>query len=98
MTGLPLLSTPLDTYHTVHGLINLDREVQGDDLDRMEAAMTLVSENIDLEWLGKQCQVSRVKRLSPPSVPLSAIRKSPCRKQEDCATRRKRTENHFVLR
>lgn len=67
LTGLPLLSTSMDTFHTIHCLINLNREVQTDDVARMDAAMTLVSEHLDLKWLDKQCQVPRAKRLSPPA-------------------------------
>lgn len=67
LTGLPLLGTGMDTFHTIHSLINLNREVQTDDLGRMDAAMSLVSEHLDLKWLDKQCQVPRAKRLSPPA-------------------------------
>lgn len=67
LTGLPVLSTAMDTYHCAHALSKLNREVQPDDLQRMESAMTLVSQSLDLKWLAGQCQVPRAKRLSPPA-------------------------------
>ncbi len=67
LAGLPILTTSLDTFHGAQALAKLNREVQPDDLQRMESAMTLVSESLDLEWLDSQCQIKRAKRLSPPA-------------------------------
>lgn len=67
LTGLPLLYTEIDTYQAAYQLSHLNREVQIDDLGRMEAAMHLVSESLDLEWFKQQCQIKRATRLAPPA-------------------------------
>lgn len=67
LTGLPLMHSDMDTYNSAYALSNLNREAQSDDLSRMDSAMTLVSESLDLPWLEQQCQVARANRLSPPA-------------------------------
>lgn len=65
--GLPLLSTPHDTFATATALSNLNRIVQPDDQARMQRVVSLVSEYLDLEWLETICEKERKARLSPPA-------------------------------
>lgn len=66
-TGLPFLTSRFDTYRTAFALSKLNKEVQADDLSRMEAVMNDIAAHVDLGWLDQQCQVKRVRRLSPPA-------------------------------
>ncbi|KZX77520.1 phosphate acetyltransferase [Oleiphilus sp. HI0009] len=65
--GLPLLSTPTDTFRTAAALANLNRVVQVDDEARMRQVVSMVSEHLDLEWLAQVCAKERKSRLSPPA-------------------------------
>ncbi|ARU56552.1 MAG: phosphate acetyltransferase [Pseudomonadales bacterium] len=66
-TGLPVLSTHLDTYVTAQLLSQMNHEVPVNDLDRIETVMDLVAHSIDAEWLKAKCALQKAPRLSPPA-------------------------------
>ena len=66
-TGLPLLISDKDTFHTASALTTMNSEVRIDDIDRMEQVVSVVSEHIDIEWLKNRCATERATRLSPPA-------------------------------
>lgn len=66
-TGLPLLTTTMDTYFTAHGLAGMDTSVPMDDEERVEKVMQATAEGIDAEWLREHLSVDREPRLSPPA-------------------------------
>ena len=65
--GLPLISTPSDTFKTAALLSDLNQDVQEDDVQRIQAVMSNVAEYLDLEWLAAICEKERKTRLSPPA-------------------------------
>ncbi len=67
LTGLPLLMSARDTFHTASALTTMNNEVRADDIDRMEQVVTVVSEHIDIDWLRTRVGVQRAARLSPPA-------------------------------
>src|SRR5690554_1537062 len=66
-TGLPVLSSPANTYETAHMLANLSNAIPTDDLDRVEKAMEAVATKIDTDWLQEHLRVEVQSRLSPPA-------------------------------
>lgn len=66
-TGLPMLTTPMDTYNTAHCLAGMDTVVPPDDIERIEKVMQTTAEGIDAEWLRERLSVEREPRLSPPA-------------------------------
>ncbi|MDX1590070.1 MAG: phosphate acetyltransferase [Oleiphilaceae bacterium] len=66
-TGLPVLSTPLDTYHSAYRLARMDTSVPEDDRERLEQVMESTAEEIDADWLREHLQIEREPRLSPPA-------------------------------
>jgi len=66
-TGLPVMSTPMDTYHTAYELSQMDTAVPADDLDRIEQVMESTANAIDAQWLKDQLSIDREPRLSPPA-------------------------------
>ncbi|MBK8972224.1 MAG: phosphate acetyltransferase [Hahellaceae bacterium] len=64
-TGLPVLSTQQDTYHTANMLSRLDSEVPVDDYERIESVIHGIVSRIDIDWLAQRVQISRPLRLSP---------------------------------
>lgn len=64
-TGLPLLSTSLDTYATATLLGTMNTEVPMDDMQRIDVVMNAVATALDIEWLRQHCALSRPPRLSP---------------------------------
>lgn len=64
-TGLPIIGTTLDTYHTARQLSRMDNEVPVDDFERIEAVIQAVASQIDIAWLSQRVQVTRPLRLSP---------------------------------
>jgi phosphate acetyltransferase len=67
ITGLPIISTSLDTLSTAQRLLEMNNEVPTDDFHRIEKVMMSVIENVDLDWLQQRCTVKRDRRLSPPA-------------------------------
>ena len=66
-TGVPILTTPMDTYFTAHCLAGMDTSVPMDDTERVEKVMQATAEGIDAEWLRERLSVDREPRLSPPA-------------------------------
>lgn len=66
-TGLPVLSSPSNTYETAHMLANLSATIPIDDPERIEQAMESVATRIDTYWLQEHLKVPRQSRLSPPA-------------------------------
>lgn len=66
-TGLPVMTSTMDTYHTTHCLTSMDIAVPVDDGERIEKVMETTAEAIDAEWLRDQLDVDREPRLSPPA-------------------------------
>lgn len=66
-TGLPVLSSPANTYETAHMLANLSNAIPTDDPDRIEKAMEAVATKIDTDWLKEHLRVEVQSRLSPPA-------------------------------
>lgn len=64
-TGLPILQTGLDTYHTANRLSRMDQEVPCEDHDRIESVISAIASKLDMQWLQARVQVSRPPRLSP---------------------------------
>ncbi|MDX1452701.1 MAG: phosphate acetyltransferase [Oleiphilaceae bacterium] len=67
LTGMPLLLSKRDTFHTASALTTMNSEVRSDDIDRMEQVVSVVSEHIDIDWLKTRCDAERATRLSPPA-------------------------------
>ncbi|MAL98353.1 MAG: phosphate acetyltransferase [Alteromonadaceae bacterium] len=66
-SGLPVLRTGLDTYHTAYRLAEMGTEVPSDDLDRIESVMDAVASHLDTAWLQDRLKIDREPRLSPPA-------------------------------
>ncbi|MCP5161738.1 MAG: phosphate acetyltransferase [Hahellaceae bacterium] len=66
-TGLPVLSTRVDTFTAAQLLSSLDTEVPIDDLDRIEKVMDSVASAINLDWLKARFNLVKEPRLSPPA-------------------------------
>lgn len=66
-SGLPVLRTDLDTYHTAYQLARMGRQVPADDLERIESVMGAVASQLDTDWLQDRLQIDREPRLSPPA-------------------------------
>ncbi len=66
-TGLPLLLSKRDTFHTASELASMNNEVRVDDISRMEEVVSTISEHIDIDWLKTRCEIERAVRLSPPA-------------------------------
>ncbi|WP_077531187.1 phosphate acetyltransferase [Vreelandella utahensis] len=66
-TGLPIMTSSMDTYHTTHCLASMAIAVPVDDTERIEKVMETTAEAIDAEWLRDQLAVDREPRLSPPA-------------------------------
>ena len=66
-SGLPVLGTELDTFHTAHELASMGREVPTDDVERIENVMNAVASQLDTDWLQDRLLVNREPRLSPPA-------------------------------
>lgn len=64
-TGLPVISTQQDTYHTANLLSRLDSEVPVDDHERIESVIHGIVSRIEIDWLAKRVQISRPLRMSP---------------------------------
>jgi phosphate acetyltransferase len=65
--GLPLMTTPHDTFATAIKLSRLENKVTLDDLNRMEDVMSTVADHLDTNWLKQHCEKERATRLSPPA-------------------------------
>lgn len=66
-TGMPVLSTPTNTFETAHMLANLSTSIPIDDRDRIDSAMEAVATRVDVEWLQEHLKVPRQIRMSPPA-------------------------------
>src|SRR5690554_7011740 len=66
-TGLPVLSSPANTYETAQMLASLTSAIPIDDPDRVEEAMESVATRVDTTWLQEHLKVQRQSRLSPPA-------------------------------
>ena len=66
-SGLPVMSSQMDTYHTANSLAQMDIAVPADDTARVEQVMEATAEPIDAEWLRHQLSLDREPRLSPPA-------------------------------
>lgn len=66
-SGLPVLRTGLDTYHTAYQLAEMGAEVPSDDLERIENVMDAVASYLDTQWLQDHFKLDREPRLSPPA-------------------------------
>lgn len=66
-TGVPVMSSQMDTYHTANCLAQMDIAVPADDTARVEQVMEATAEPMDAEWLRHQLSLDREPRLSPPA-------------------------------
>ncbi|MBV9392405.1 MAG: phosphate acetyltransferase [Verrucomicrobia bacterium] len=64
-TGLPVLRIETNTYSTANQLYQLSSAVPLDDLERIEGAIEIVAEHLDVEWLIAQAKQELAFRLSP---------------------------------
>jgi phosphate acetyltransferase len=64
-TGLPILRVPTNSYETATALHTMSTEVPADDLQRIEAVMSFVSEHINAGWIEERCKTDLETRLSP---------------------------------
>ncbi len=66
-TGLPVLMSTNDTFHTSIRMSNMSNKVPVDDINRMDDVMATVAKHLDIEWLKTHCKKERATRLSPPA-------------------------------
>ncbi len=66
-TGLPVLTSSLNTFRSAQLLNSMNTEVPSDDVTRMESVMDAVASSIDAKWLAERAQVIEERRLSPPA-------------------------------
>ncbi len=98
-TGLPVLLTPLNSYETATTVYETDPGVPADDAGRARAAMTVVAEALDSDWLtvtadGEPRATTQPARLPPAAgyegpdgrPPRSSCPRAPSRGR--CARRR----------
>lgn len=65
--GLPLLTVKTGSYATAHNLLQINREIPLDDLERAEKVTEFVASYLDHAWLHERCGTPQVTRLSPPA-------------------------------
>ena len=65
--GLPLMTVTTGSYATAHNLLQINREIPLDDLERAEKVTDFVAGYLDHAWLHERCGTPQVTRLSPPA-------------------------------
>lgn len=66
-TGLPVLTSKLNTFSSAQVLNSMNTEVPADDVSRMESVMEAVASSINAKWLAERAEVIGERRLSPPA-------------------------------
>lgn len=67
-TGLPVLTSPSDTWQTSRRLLSFKPEVPEDDAERLERVKNFIAEQIDNEWLDELANSApRQNLMSPPA-------------------------------
>lgn len=66
-TGLPVLTSNLNTFSSAQLLNSMNTEVPADDVSRMESVMEAVASTINAKWLAERAEVVGERRLSPPA-------------------------------
>ncbi len=64
-SGLPVLRTDMDSFHTSSALSRISRHVPADDADRMDNAMDFIARHLDFGWFEKRLSTEIEKRVSP---------------------------------
>ncbi|PKU25022.1 phosphate acetyltransferase [Telmatospirillum siberiense] len=67
LSGLPILSSELDTYATTARLANLSSHVGGDDAERMEQVIEYISEHVTTAPLKQKIGEPRELKMPPPA-------------------------------
>ena len=67
LTGLPVLTSELNTFRSAQLLNSMNTEVPANDIQRMESVMNAVAGSINAKWLAERAQVIEERRLSPPA-------------------------------
>lgn len=75
-SGLPILSTELDTYSCAHHLHKLNTAVPHDDQQRIESIRAHISEHIDAALLQKIIKTPGSLRLSPAAFRFQLVERS----------------------
>ncbi len=76
LSGLPILSTRMDSYRTVVRLHQLDVEVAPDDEERIEASKDYMASYIDSQWIKQLTITSYERHLSPPAFRYQLVKKA----------------------
>lgn len=66
-TGLPVLTSELNTFSSAQLLNSMNTEVPAEDVSRMESVMEAVASSLNAKWLAQRAQVVGERRLSPPA-------------------------------
>ena len=66
-TGLPVMTSKLNTFSSAQRLNSMNTEVPADDIGRMENVMDDVASAINAKWLAERAEVIEERRLSPPA-------------------------------
>lgn len=75
-TGLPILSTPLDTYRTALKFPQFDVKVPLDDEERIEAIKNFTAQYIHTDWIQELTTRNYERRLSPAAFRFQLIEKA----------------------
>lgn len=74
--GLPVMSTPLDSFEAMQRIQSIANEVPVDDIERAEQVTRFVSSHINFEWLKQECDIQNTPRLSPSAFRHELVQKS----------------------
>lgn len=66
-SGLPMLTVKTGSYATAHNLLQINREIPLDDLERAEKVTEFVAGYLDHAWLHERSGTPQLTRLSPPA-------------------------------
>ena len=65
--GLPLILVDGMTLESASALLNADKDLPVDDVERVELVMNTVADCLDAEWIRTKRRTGRTPRLSPPA-------------------------------
>lgn len=75
-SGLPVMVTPLDSFHTVQAITQMGVDIPMDDLERAEALMTQVADHLEMGWIRQMSSRQVSTRLSPSAFRYELVRKA----------------------
>jgi phosphate acetyltransferase len=75
-SGLPILTTQLDTYQAALSLSHMNVEMPIDDLERVNGMMDFVASHMDVSTLKSLCATHYQRRLSPPAFRYLLVEKA----------------------